>query len=270
MGDLYNAARDYVYVIKRWPEHKPAYIELIKCLIALKWTKEAQNWLEYFCSVHPDYSDNTQVSELRQKIESALSEEKASSAKSSGRTNGDDKDGSATDGTDPASEEKERFLRRVDEAEQKKRMESLDFEVRFVGHCNTTTDIKEANFLGEDGQYVCAGSDEGYIFIWERRRAGIVTVLSGDVSIVNCVQPHPTACFLASSGIDAAVKLWSPISEEDVASNPRLVKDIDAAIESNQQRMSMDPFESMLVNMGYRIPGISVDPAFQVPSCRTC
>ncbi|VEN50949.1 unnamed protein product [Callosobruchus maculatus] len=285
MGDLYNAARDYLQVIQRWPEHCASYIELIKCLVALKWTNEAQQWLEHFCSLHPDYTDNSQVSELRQKIESALKEEKATSANGgSGEGGGEDRDGSGTDGTDPISEEKERFLRRVDEAEQKKRLESFDFEVRFVGHCNTTTDIKEANFLGEDGQYVCAGSDEGFIFIWERRRADIVTVLSGDVSIVNCVQPHPTACFLASSGIDAAVKLWSPISEEDADSNPRLVKDIDVAIESNQQRMSMDPFESMLVNMGYRIPGISVDPAFQVfmeissdvhtldrvPSCRTC
>nr|CAI5853981.1 unnamed protein product [Callosobruchus analis] len=211
MGDLYNAARDYLYVVRRWPEHCPAYIELIRCLVALKWTNEAQKWLENFCSLHPDYADNSQVSELRQKIESALRDEKTTSANSGGGR--EDSDGSAADGTDPISEEKERLFRRVDEAEQKKRLESFDFEVRFVGHCNTTTDIKEANFLGEDGQYICAGSDEGFIFVWERRRAGIVTVLSGDVSIVNCVQPHPTACFLASSGIDAAVKLWSPISE---------------------------------------------------------
>lgn len=45
-------------------------------------------------------------------------------------------------------EEKERLCRKVDEAEQKKRLESRDFEMRFLGHCNITTDIKEANFLG--------------------------------------------------------------------------------------------------------------------------
>lgn len=39
--------------------------------------------------------------------------------------------------------------RKVDAVEQTKRLDSIDYEVRFIGHCNTTTDIKEANFLGE-------------------------------------------------------------------------------------------------------------------------
>lgn len=32
-----------------------------------------------------------------------------------------------------------------------------DYKDRFVGHCNTTTDIKEANFFGGDGNYIVAG-----------------------------------------------------------------------------------------------------------------
>lgn len=32
-----------------------------------------------------------------------------------------------------------------------------DFSERFVGHCNTTTDIKEANYLGSDGSFIVAG-----------------------------------------------------------------------------------------------------------------
>lgn len=67
--------------------------------------------------------------------------------------------------------------------------------------------------LGEDGNYICAGSDDGIIFIWDRTTTEIMTALRGDVSIVNCVQPHPSACFIASSGIDAAVKFWSPVGE---------------------------------------------------------
>ena len=31
---------------------------------------------------------------------------------------------------------------------------------------------------------------------------------------MNCVQPHPTAPFLASSGIDYNIKLWAPLAEE--------------------------------------------------------
>ena len=32
--------------------------------------------------------------------------------------------------------------------------------------------------------------------------------------MVNCVQPHPWAPFLASSGIDYNIKLWAPLAEE--------------------------------------------------------
>lgn len=47
------------------------------------------------------------------------------------------------------SDEKFPFSRKVDTEEQTKRLDSIDYEVRFIGHCNTTTDIKEANFLGK-------------------------------------------------------------------------------------------------------------------------
>lgn len=65
-GDLYNAARDYLYVTQVWPDQRQAYIGLVKSLIALKWADEAQRWLEYFCSSHPDYANSPQVcTELR-------------------------------------------------------------------------------------------------------------------------------------------------------------------------------------------------------------
>ena len=36
----------------------------------------------------------------------------------------------------------------VSDQEKQLREEALDYELRFCGHCNTTTDIKEANFFG--------------------------------------------------------------------------------------------------------------------------
>lgn len=62
MGDFYQAARDYLYVIQHWPDQKQAYIGLIKSFIALKWTKEAQSWLDYFISLNQDISNSSQVS----------------------------------------------------------------------------------------------------------------------------------------------------------------------------------------------------------------
>lgn len=66
-------------------------------------------------------------------------------------------------------------------------------------------------FLGDS--YICAGSDEGIIFIWDKAKMEIVRALYGDTSIVNCIQPHPSACVMVSSGIDTAVKVWSPTPE---------------------------------------------------------
>lgn len=249
MGDLYNAARDFLHVIQNWPNRLQAYIGLIECLLDLKWTTEAQKWLDYFSAL-PDNNNNPQINLLQVKLEKLFASNQPK-----------EKDADVP-------EDKDRYFRKVDENEQKKRLESLDFEKRFLGHCNTTTDIKEASFLGDDGNYVCAGSDEGIIFVWERKKSKIVTALFGDVSIVNCIQPHPSACFIASSGIDSGVKLWSPLPELDDFVNPRVVTDVQAVVEANQNRMAMDPLESMLVNMGYTIPGVHMSN--EVPSCQTC
>ena len=64
-----------------------------------------------------------------------------------------------------------------------------------------------------NGQFIVAGSDDGSFFIWERSTSNIVRVLKGDNSIVNCLQPHPTTCVLATSGIDKVVRLWAPQPE---------------------------------------------------------
>ena len=88
--------------------------------------------------------------------------------------------------------------------------QAYDYSHRFTGHSNAHTDIKEANFIGERGEYIAAGSDDGNIFIWEKATGNIVRVLHGDDSIVNCVQWHPLGPLLASSGIANTVQLWEP------------------------------------------------------------
>jgi len=133
------------------------------------------------------------------------------------------------------------------------RRKARDFSHRFLGACNTTTDIKEANFLGGNGQFVMAGSDDGKFFIWDRVTSNIVKVLVGDESIVNCLQTHPSAPLLATSGIDPVVRLWQPRPEEGGELDKRSVSDLAGAAVSNQRRMNADPFETILLNMGYRM-----------------
>lgn len=76
-------------------------------------------------------------------------------------------------------------------------------------------------------------------------------MLKGDDSIVNCLQPHPTTCLLATSGIDPVIRLWEPKREDSETS--REITDVDKCTRANQRRMNADPLEVMLLNMGYRL-----------------
>ncbi|XP_045467940.1 WD and tetratricopeptide repeats protein 1-like isoform X1 [Harmonia axyridis] len=241
MGDTYAALRDYLLLLQHCPNVVKVHLGLIKCLVTLKWSKEANEWAKFAIMKFPELKDSKDYSDLCGTI-------KFLSA---------DKNGDGQNKIDP----QEKVLRQA----------SIDYRSRYVGHCNTTTDIKEVNFLGEQGNYLCAGSDEGVIFIWDKYTGDIVNALWGDVSIVNCIQPHPTACFIASSGIDPVVKLWSP-EKENGEVNTRLVKNLPTVVEDNQQRMSVDPFETMLASMGYRLSNQFYQGQIgmsEVPTCRT-
>lgn len=78
-----------------------------------------------------------------------------------------------------------------------------------------TTDrtmIKEASFWGND--YIMSGSDCGHVFTWDRRTGKLVYLMEADQHVVNCVQPHPTLPYLATSGIDYDIKIWAPMLED--------------------------------------------------------
>ncbi|KAL3285002.1 hypothetical protein HHI36_019131 [Cryptolaemus montrouzieri] len=87
-----------------------------------------------------------------------------------------------------------------------------DLKMKYVGHRNARTMIKEATFWGNN--YVMSGSDCGHIFIWDRHTGKLKMLMQADQHVVNCLQPHPTLPLLATSGIDHDVKLWAPILEE--------------------------------------------------------
>lgn len=91
---------------------------------------------------------------------------------------------------------------------------ALDMRQRYVGHCNIGTDIKQATFLGEKGDYVASGSDDGRWFIWHKKTGRLLKLLKGDENVVNCVQCHPFDCAVATSGIDNTIKMWTPCAQE--------------------------------------------------------
>lgn len=70
----------------------------------------------------------------------------------------------------------------------------------------------------------------------------ITNIYKGDNAIVNCVQPNPFMCMLATSGIDQEIRLWSPQPEENFEPKNKLIY-FDGTVLSNQDRMQADPFE---------------------------
>lgn len=122
---------------------------------------------------------------------------------------------------------------------------AYDYSQRFCGHCNMNTDIKEANFFGPDGKYLVGGSDDGAFYIWDKQSSNIVKAVNADYQILNCVQPHPNICMLATSGVEPTVKLWSPIG----GGAGHDVSDLDTRCIQNQKYISSDPLEAMILMM---------------------
>lgn len=96
--------------------------------------------------------------------------------------------------------------------------------MKFVGHRNARTMIKEATFWGND--YVMSGSDCGHVFTWERKTGKLVMLMEADQHVVNCLQPHPTLPYLATSGIDYDIKIWAPMDEETVRFDEEKARDL--------------------------------------------
>uniref|UniRef100_A0A667ZC11 WD and tetratricopeptide repeats 1 n=1 Tax=Myripristis murdjan TaxID=586833 RepID=A0A667ZC11_9TELE len=237
-GDHYDALRDCLKALTLNPGHLKAHFRLARCLFELKYVAEALECLDDFKGKFPEQAHSSACDALDKDIKAALF--------------------SKTESEDKKSNSSIRFhsfsrKESIPEDEIVLRERSFDYKHRYCGHCNTTTDIKEANFFGSKGQYIVSGSDDGSFFIWEKETTNLVRILQGDESIVNCLQPHPSYCFLATSGIDPVVRLWNPRPETE---NGRVVEDMEGAAQANQRRMNADPLEVMLLNMGYRITGL--------------
>lgn len=124
IGDTYSAARYYFNGIQQRPNDKKLFMSLIACLIELKWYDEAKSWLELFQKQFP-YED---------------CKEKVAYVKMCCRWTDEKK-------PDECLLNENIF---VTKQEKELRADSRDFELRFIGHCNTTTDIKEVNYLGKN------------------------------------------------------------------------------------------------------------------------
>lgn len=251
-GDIYAAIRDCCTSIDLDPDYLKVHFRLAQCLRKMGWAKEAYDCLQALRIKYPVFAAFAAFEALENDVRMGIFSEM--SEVDNGENESED-DASSTTSGNSSIRSFTYIPSGVSDQEKEWRTSAYDYEYRYCGHCNTTTDIKEANFLGSYGEYIVAGSDDGSIFIWDRATTNIVRVLRGDDSIVNCLQPHPSTCMLATSGIDPVVRLWSPRAEDGTIDD-REILDRDDVATANQRRMNADPLEIMLINMGYRLPGV--------------
>lgn len=213
-GDVYAALKDCHRALQLDPSYIKAHFRLARALLDLGRAKDADECLKELVRRFPNYSNNHGVMMLRKDIVES-------------------RDSKIEYTYDPVE---------FPVTEWRRRSKAKDYHKRFVGHCNTTTDIKEANYFGRNGEFIVAGSDDGNFFIWNRKTCKVHSVYKADMAIVNCVQPHPEICLMATSGIDHDIKIWSPMGEVPEEKRNR-VQYIDKIVESNQYRMKADPFD---------------------------
>lgn len=110
------------------------------------------------------------------------------------------------------------------------------FKNQFKGHYSRQT-IKGVDFFGPKSEYVISGSDDGIIYIWERKTAKLVRILKGHDSTVNTVVGHPTAPVICSGGIDSYAKVWSPIKDfPSVEEQEKRAKEMNNVTEDNDSQ----------------------------------
>ncbi|KAL5218581.1 hypothetical protein ABZP36_019265 [Zizania latifolia] len=121
---------------------------------------------------------------------------------------------------------------------------AIDMKQRYVAHCNVGTDIKQASFLGGQGEFIASGSDDGRWFIWEKRTGRLIKMLAGDGTGMNL---STYDCAVATSGIDNTIKLWTPdANATSMVTGPEI--DVSSVIENNQRKLSLNR-EILLVDL---------------------
>ena len=103
----------------------------------------------------------------------------------------------------------------------------------FSGHVNVET-VKDVNFFGQADEYVVSGSDDGLLFVWDKKTSKIVTILRADDSVTNVIQGHPSTMLMAASGIDDTIKIFEPM--EEAARESRRVHESEYTIRARNER----------------------------------
>ena len=143
-GDFYAALRDCYTALAIDTDYYKAHYRLVRCLYDLEWYREAADCFEVFRDKFPEQSDNELCNGLNRDIQKAITTKLDN--KSNSPRNGSSTEPSLLDSNNGYSHYN--MTNAANNQEKEWRVMSFDYKLRYCGHCNTTTDIKEANFLG--------------------------------------------------------------------------------------------------------------------------
>jgi WD repeat-containing protein 42A len=145
------------------------------------------------------------------------------------------------------NEEIEKEDKEVNEDKEKDILEEMEVErdasyvCKYTGHCNMRT-VKSVSFFGPNQNYVMSGSDDGNIFIWEKKSGDLVNLIKGDRDVVNVLSGHPFDPILATVGIDNSVKIFSPISPQ-----MNSLENAPTVMQDNLERLEAGPSRRMTI-----------------------
>lgn len=171
-------------------------------LIRGPWTDDAEDGSSSTTGPSVSARDASDLPTLAETDEEDDAEEEDDDTNDEDETDGDDAaSGSESDSPSSSSSDQDltrtpsgRMLWRSEFGRTRLRREKVERQVPcaphtrvYRGHCNVKT-VKDVNYFGLMDEYVVSGSDEGNVFVWERKTGQLVNILEGDGEVVNVVQ----------------------------------------------------------------------------------
>lgn len=169
-GDVYSALRDCHEALKLDRLTIKAHLRIVRCLVELSLLDESLSYLSAFKLAFPDHANSSSCAALESDIarkskngekrngaKTSTTPPRSSSSSPSGFLRSSENGGGGGDniGLSSSSSSSSSSLPPTGAASGEKKgggdrspPECYDYYRRYCGHCNTTTDIKEANFFG--------------------------------------------------------------------------------------------------------------------------
>lgn len=138
-GDTYAALKDCVSALKLDPNQIKPFNRLVRCLLDLGHPALADQAFELLKERFPQQANSSTFNTLRIEVKRKLALQKQRLEKDNAQRELEDESDYLDDsGNSPSFTTNEKLWR----------TQYWDYTSRYCGHCNTTTDIKEANFFG--------------------------------------------------------------------------------------------------------------------------